>query len=44
MNRKFPIVVTKHTNNKKLKYNKFILLKDYGIGYCINDNSKFYFD
>lgn len=44
MNRKFPIVVTKHTNNKELKYNKFILLKDYGIGYCINDNSEFYFD
>lgn len=26
------------------KYNKYELFKDYGVGYCTNTNSKFYFD
>lgn len=44
MNKGISIIITNHINNKILKYNKFTLLKDYGIGYCTNDNSEFYFD
>ena len=39
------IFLKRHTDKKyKLKYNKYDLSKDYGIGWTTNTNKEFYFD
>lgn len=44
MNKGVPVVITRYARGRRFNYNRFMLLKDYGIGYCTNDNSEFYFD